>query len=87
MVLLTVFAEGSRLYGGFAFMVTHLHQVHSISLAMAGQIVMLFGMGAFCLHLVPTVWCAGWANQVCANGVAHWSRFPYLTIALSGHWA
>lgn len=47
VVLLTVFAEGACVFGAFAFMVTHLHQVHGIALALAGQVVMLFGFGGF----------------------------------------
>jgi len=47
VVLLTVFAEGALVFGAFAFMVTHLHQVHGLALAQAGQIVMLFGFGGF----------------------------------------
>ena len=47
VVLITVFAEGACVFGGFAFMVTHLHQVHGIALATAGQVVMLFGFGGF----------------------------------------
>jgi predicted MFS family arabinose efflux permease len=45
VVLVTVFAEGACIFGAFAFMVTHLHQRHSIPLALAGQVVMLFGFG------------------------------------------
>jgi predicted MFS family arabinose efflux permease len=45
IVLLTVFAEGSSIFGSFAFMVTHIHQMHSMPLAMAGHVVMLFGLG------------------------------------------
>lgn len=59
VVLLTVFAEGASIFGAFAFMVTHLHQAHGISLALAGQVVMLFGLGGLLFavsvrHLVPT---------------------------------
>jgi predicted MFS family arabinose efflux permease len=47
LVLLTVFLEGIFLYGPFAFIATHLHQVHGLSLTAAGATIMLFGLGGF----------------------------------------
>jgi predicted MFS family arabinose efflux permease len=44
-VLLTVFLEGALLYGGFAFIASHVHRVHGVSLTTAGSLVMLFGFG------------------------------------------
>ncbi|OGB20575.1 MAG: transporter [Burkholderiales bacterium RIFCSPLOWO2_02_FULL_57_36] len=44
-VLLTVFLEGALLYGGFAFIASHVHRVHHVSLTAAGSLVMLFGFG------------------------------------------
>lgn len=44
-VLLTVFLEGALLYGGFAFIASHVHRVHDVSLTVAGSLVMLFGFG------------------------------------------
>lgn len=44
-VLLTVFLEGAFLYGCFAFLATHLHAEFKLSLASAGLLVMLFGLG------------------------------------------
>lgn len=44
-VLLTVFLEGAFLYGGFAFIASHVHRVYSVSLTTAGSLVMLFGFG------------------------------------------
>ncbi len=46
-VLGTVFLEGVFLYGAFAFIASHLHQVHGVSLTKAGSLVMLFGFGGF----------------------------------------
>ncbi len=46
-VLVTVLAEGALVYGSLAFVPTHLHTVHHISLAGAGLLVMLFGLGGF----------------------------------------
>lgn len=45
IVLTTVFLEGACLYGAFAFIASHLHRVHGISLSTAGSLVMLFGFG------------------------------------------
>ncbi|MEP7155048.1 MAG: MFS transporter [Betaproteobacteria bacterium] len=47
VVTLTVFLEGAFLYGAFAFIATHLHLAHSMSLSAAGTVVMLFGFGGF----------------------------------------
>lgn len=44
-VLLTVFLEGAFLYGGFAFIASHVHRVYQVSLTTAGSLVMLFGFG------------------------------------------
>jgi predicted MFS family arabinose efflux permease len=45
VVLLTVFLEGALLFGAFAFIASHLHRVHGVSLSVAGSLVMLFGFG------------------------------------------
>ncbi len=46
-VLGTVLLEGVLVYGALAFVPTHLHTVHQMSLASAGSLVMLFGFGGF----------------------------------------
>ncbi len=45
IVLASVFLEGMFLYGAFAFIASHLHRVHGMSLTAAGSLVMLFGLG------------------------------------------
>ena len=45
IVLGSVFLEGGFLYGAFAFISSHLHRVHGVSLSNAGAMVMLFGIG------------------------------------------
>jgi predicted MFS family arabinose efflux permease len=45
VVLLTVFTEGAFVYGAFAFIASHLHHVHGVSLSKAGSLVMSFGLG------------------------------------------
>ncbi len=46
-VLGTVLTEGALVYGALAFVPTHLHTVHGLSLATSGLLVMLFGLGGF----------------------------------------
>lgn len=46
-VLITVLLEGGLVYGALAFVPTHLHTRHGLSLAAAGGLVMLFGFGGF----------------------------------------
>jgi predicted MFS family arabinose efflux permease len=51
VVLLTVFLEGAFLYGAFAFIASHLHRVHGMTLSGAGSLVMLFGFGGLLFAL------------------------------------
>ena len=44
-VLITVASEGAMVFGALAFIPAHLHTVHGLSLASAGSLVMLFGLG------------------------------------------
>ncbi len=46
-VLVTVLIEGALVYGGLAFVPTHLHTEHQLSLSASGGLVMLFGFGGF----------------------------------------
>ena len=46
-VLGTVLIEGALVYGALAFVPSHLHTVHGVSLAAAGSLVMMFGFGGF----------------------------------------
>ena len=45
VVLASVFLEGAFLFGPFAFIASHLHRVHGVSLSTAGSLVMTFGLG------------------------------------------
>jgi predicted MFS family arabinose efflux permease len=45
VVLVSVFLEGTFMFGAFAFIATHLHLHYGISLTFAGSIVMLYGAG------------------------------------------
>ena len=50
-VLGTVLIEGALVYGALAFVPSHLHTVHGVSLSAAGSLVMLFGFGGFAFAL------------------------------------
>lgn len=67
-VLGTVLIEGALVYGGLAFVPSHLHAVHGMSLAAAGSLVMLFGFGGFAFamgsrHLVRRLGEVGLIRQ------------------------
>jgi len=86
VVLITVFAEGASIFGSFAFMVTHIHQVHGIPLAMAGQVMMLFGLGGllfalgahYLVHRLGEVGLCRWGGVLVATS--------FVTVALSNTW-
>jgi predicted MFS family arabinose efflux permease len=86
VVLLTVFAEGASIFGAFAYMVTHIHQVQGVSLSTSGQVVMLFGLGGltfavsayYLVHRLGEVGLCRWGGLLVAAS--------YITIALSPTW-
>lgn len=86
VVLLTVFAEGAAIFGSLAFLVTHLHQVHTIPLSMAGQVVMLFGLGGL-LFAVSAYYLVHRLGEV---GLCRWGGLlvaaSYAIVALSHTW-
>jgi len=86
VVLLTVFLEGAFLYGAFAFIVSHLHRTHQISLAQAGSVVMLFGFGG----LLFAVAASTFVRRLGEAGLAKWGGIliaaSFLTIALAPQW-
>jgi len=55
-VLSTVSIEGGLVYGTLAFIPTHLHAVHGMSLSAAGALVMLFGLGGFIFAMRSRDW-------------------------------
>ena len=50
-VLLTVFLEGAFLYAAFAFIASHMYRIFGLSLAAAGALIVLYGMGGFVFAL------------------------------------
>lgn len=67
-VLLLVFLEGMCLFGPLAFVASHLHARFGLSMASAGAVVMLFGLGgiAFAVLSAPLVARLG------EGGLARW---------------
>jgi predicted MFS family arabinose efflux permease len=76
VVLATVFLEGAFLYGGFAFIASHMYHVHGLSLTAAGSMVMLFGFGGF----VFAVASAALVQSLGETGLTLWGG---ILIALS----
>lgn len=76
LVLLTVFLEGAFVYGPFAFIASHLHQRHGISLTLAGTVIMLYGFGGFAFALAT----APMVRRLGETGLAMWGG---LSLALS----
>lgn len=86
VVLGTVFLEGLFLYGAFAFIVLHLHQVHQVPLSEAGMVVMLFGFGG----LLFAVGVTTLVRRLGEVGLARWGGslvgLSLLTIAFAPAW-
>jgi predicted MFS family arabinose efflux permease len=86
VVLVTVFLEGGFLYGAFAFIASHLHRVHHLSLTNAAALVMLYGLGGF---LYATM-SRRLVRSLGEKGLARWGGIivaaAYLTISLAPDW-
>jgi predicted MFS family arabinose efflux permease len=89
VVLVTVFLEGAFLFGAFAFIASHLHRAHGISLSQAGSLVMLFGPGGFLFAVMATTL----VRRMGEVGLAKWGAIlicaSYVAIGLgpTWHWA
>ncbi len=86
VILLTVFAEGAFLYGAFAFMVSHLHQLHAVSLSLAGQVVMLYGIGGLLFAFAAPLL----VRRLGEVGLCRWGGIfvtvAFLVVALADAW-
>ncbi|MFZ6658278.1 MFS transporter [Undibacterium sp. TJN19] len=86
LVLGTVFLEGAFLYGPFAFIASHLHHVHGISLTTAGAVIMLFGAGGFVFALGSSKL----VRYLGETGLSLWGGFilagALLTVGASAFW-
>ena len=85
-VLATVFLEGACIFGGLAFVATHLHRVHGLALSNGGLTVMLFGFGGF-LFAASSAMLVRRLGEV---GLIRWGGALFagstLTIALAPAW-
>lgn len=68
LILGLVFLEGACLYGPFAFIASHLHDRHGLSLSASGGVVMLFGLGGFLFALLSHRFVALFGEA----GLARW---------------
>lgn len=86
LVLGTVFLEGVMLYGPFAFIASHLHREHGVSLGLAGAVLMLFGFGGFAFALAS----APLVRRLREPGLAQWGgvvlALSLATIGLTPAW-
>ncbi|GGC10402.1 MFS transporter [Oxalicibacterium flavum] len=86
VVLATVFVEGAFLFGAFAFIATHLHQVHHISLTFAAGLVMLYGLGG----LIYALTSRRLVRSLGEKGLARWGGIllclSLLAVGLSPVW-
>lgn len=86
VVTITVFLEGAFLFGAFAFIATHLHLTHGLSLTVAGSVVMLFGFGGFLFATSSRMF----VRRLGETGLAHWGGIAMfvslLAIALLPAW-
>jgi predicted MFS family arabinose efflux permease len=51
VILAIVLLEGATLFGAFAFVATHVHVHHGMSLTLAGSVALMFGAGGLCFAL------------------------------------
>ena len=86
VVTLTVFLEGAFLFGAFAFIATHLHLTHGLTLSAAGSVVMLFGFGGFLFATSSRMF----VQRLGETGLAFWGGIAMfvslLAIALLPTW-
>lgn len=66
-ILVLVSLEGMTLFGPFAFVATHVHAVHGLSLAASGALVMAFGAGGFIFALLSGRLVAGLGERGLAS--------------------
>jgi predicted MFS family arabinose efflux permease len=68
LILVLVFLEGLAFYGPFAFIASHVHHAHGLSLSSSGAVVMLFGLGGFCFAMASRA-AVQWLGE---RGLARW---------------
>jgi predicted MFS family arabinose efflux permease len=85
-VLATVVIEGAMVFGGLAFVPTHLHTVHDLSLSASGGLVMLFGLGGFLFALASRIMVKRLGEVKLVRFGALMMGVAMLVIALSPVW-
>lgn len=85
-ILGLVFLEGMFMYGPFAFIASHVHEVFGLSLSAAGALVMLFGLGGFVFAILS----GRLVGRLGEAGLARWGgalmAVALLTIGLAPAW-
>lgn len=92
IVLATVFAEGTLVFGALAFVPTHLHFARGMQMSTAGLMIVAFGFGgvAFAIvvrHAVRRMGEAGLSiggTLLLATGLAAIAFIPWIPAALAG---
>ncbi|MBX3620501.1 MAG: MFS transporter [Rhizobacter sp.] len=86
VILGLVFLEGMFMYGPFAFIAAHVHEVFGLSLSAAGALVMLFGLGG----VVFAILSGRLVGRLGEAGLARWGgalmAIALLTIGLAPAW-
>ena len=86
VITVTVFLEGAFVFGAFAFIASHLHHTHGLSLSTAGTVVMLFGFGGFLFASSSRLF----VRRLGETGLAFWGGIAMfaslLAIALLPAW-
>jgi predicted MFS family arabinose efflux permease len=85
-LLALVFFEGMCLYGPFAFIATHVHRGFGLSLAAAGSLVMLFGLGGLTFALLSGRLVARLGEVGLARGGGSLLCASLLTIGYAPAW-
>ena len=85
-VLGTVLIEGALVYGALAFVPSHLHTVHGVSLAAAGSLVMLFGFGGFAFALRSRQMIKQFGEVGLIRHGALMMALPMIVVAWSPFW-
>ena len=85
-VLGTVLIEGALVYGALAFIPSHLHTVHGVSLAAAGSLVMMFGFGGFAFAMRSRQMVTRFGEVGLIRNGALMMALPMIAVAYSPFW-
>jgi predicted MFS family arabinose efflux permease len=85
-VLAVVFVEGALVFGALAFIPTALHDRFQLSLAEAGGVVAVFGLGGLIYSRLARLLLRRWGAPLLAGIGAACLSAALLTLAVMGHW-